>query len=103
MPILDCSVNTCTHYSDNCCCLSNIKVDGEHARQDGDTCCGSFYEESGSASNSSQDPNTQLSVDCDAVNCTFNEDMVCRANHIGIAGSKAKNSEETKCASFRVR
>ena len=103
MPILDCSVKTCTYNKDNCCCLKNIKVDGQQAETERETRCSSFQKATESAKNSAKDPSMELVVDCDAVNCTFNEQRVCHAGHIGIAGSRAERADQTECASFRPR
>lgn len=70
MSILDCNVNTCVHYADNCCCRSNILVEGTHASTDNETSCGNFGERrNGSCQNSASEAKLQLAVDCEAISC----------------------------------
>lgn len=102
MPILDCNVNTCVHYADNCCCRNNILVEGTHASTDNETCCGNFDERrTGGCQNSAREAKLQLAVDCEAISCVYNESRKCRAEHIGISGPGAKMADQTKCASFK--
>lgn len=103
MPILDCSVKTCTYNKENSCCLNNIKVDGQQAGTERETRCSSFQKATETAKSHAMEPSMELMVNCDAVNCTFNEQRVCRAGHIGIAGSAAQHADQTECASFRPR
>lgn len=104
MPKLDCNVTSCLHYADNCCCKAAIIVDGCHAEDCCDTCCGSYDEKSGdSFTNVYKTPEKKLEVDCEAVNCVFNDKYHCSAEHIGIAGDGASESAQTECASFKKR
>lgn len=103
MPILDCSVKTCYHNSENKCCLNNIKVEGRSADYSDDTACGSYRQKCGceaSNSNGEESPKKALNVECMAVKCEFNENHKCTAEHIGIAGSHADTMDDTECASF---
>ncbi len=50
MTKLECSVKTCVHNSDNCCCKAAIAVDGAKAKNVEDTCCASFDENKGGVS-----------------------------------------------------
>ena len=104
MPILDCSVNTSVHYADNCCCRREILVEGTHAHSENETCCGNFDERrEGCCENSAKEACMQLAVGCEAINCVYNENRKCNAEHIGISGSNAKIADQTMCASFRAR
>ena len=87
MTKLDCNVTSCMHNADNCCCKSEIIVDGHQAKDCCETCCGSFDENKG----------------CEAVNCVYNEQRHCQAEHIGIAGDGAVEASQTECSSFRAR
>ena len=49
MTKLDCNVTSCMHNADNCCCKSEIIVDGHQAKDCCETCCGSFDENKGGA------------------------------------------------------
>jgi hypothetical protein len=39
-------------------------------------------------------------LDCNVVNCSYNEDSCCKRTDIQIDGSKAKSPSETSCRSF---
>ena len=47
MTKLDCTVTTCVHNSEKCCCKSGIVVEGAQAKSCCDTSCGSFEENRG--------------------------------------------------------
>ncbi len=101
MTMLDCSVTGCVYNEDRCCCKGDIKVEGRDAKNTADTCCGSFKERGAeAASNVEKHMSKMIEVACDACNCKFNKDKKCSAEHIGIAGGDACNSQETECASF---
>ena len=104
MTKLDCNVTSCMHNADNCCCKSEIIVDGHQAKDCCETCCGSFDENKGGAStNLFKTPEKNLEVGCEAVNCVYNEQRHCQAEHIGIAGDGAVEASQTECSSFRAR
>ena len=104
MTRLDCNVTNCLHNAENCCCKAAIIVEGEQAKDTCDTCCGSFDEnKDGAYRNLFKTPENRLEVDCDAVNCVYNEGRHCSADHIGIAGDGAREASHTECASFRER
>lgn len=104
MTKLDCTVKSCLHNSENCCCKNAIIVEGSDAKDSQDTCCGSFDEnKDGAFHNMFKTPESKLEVDCEAVKCIYNTDHHCSAEHIGIAGDGAKTSEHTECASFQAR
>ena len=39
-------------------------------------------------------------LDCNVVNCSYNEDNCCRREDIHVEGMKAKMPSETSCGSF---
>lgn len=102
MPILDCSVKSCMHNQENKCCLDNIKVEGKSADYSDDTACSSYKLRASEQMMNACGKNakTTLSVACTATKCVFNEGNMCKAEHIGIAGSHAGTMDETECASF---
>lgn len=103
MPILDCSVVSCTHNADNCCCKGAILVDGVNAKTTEGTYCASFYERSeDSFRNHYETPDYTLHVDCEATKCVYNKSNECYADHIGISGGNARRNEETECSSFEI-
>lgn len=104
MTKLECSVANCLHNSDNHCCKHSIIVDGHDAKEKDQTCCGSFdVNQEGAFKNVFKSPENSLEVDCEAVQCVYNKNHHCAADHIGIAGDGAKKSEQTLCATFKMR
>ena len=104
MTKLDCNVTNCLHNADNCCCRRAISVEGDKAKKSSDTCCGSFEENRGGLfKNLFKTPETRLQVDCDVLNCLYNDDHQCRAERISILGDGARAVGQTECGSFRER
>lgn len=104
MTNLDCSVVNCLHNRDNTCCLDSIHVDGSGAKVTEETCCKSFTKKGANASmNCASEPKKPTDVACDAVDCIYNEECRCDAEHIGIAGRDACSCTQTECASFRSK
>jgi len=68
------------------------------------TACGSFRERQMETAKNEcgcrTAPEQRLEVACDAVKCIYNDNHVCSAEHIGIAGNGAKHAKDTECASF---
>ncbi len=104
MTRLDCNVTNCLHNADNCCCRRAISVEGEKAENCCDTCCASFDEKKEwSFKNLFKTPESRLEIECDAVNCVYNESCLCCAEHIAITGMDAKKTKETECATFKAK
>ena len=62
--------------------------------QEGTCWCPAFEEnKGGSFKNLFKTPETRLEVDCDAVNCVYNEDCCCTASGICICGNGACDCE----------
>ena len=79
MTKLDCTVTTCIHNAEKCCCKSGILVEGAQAKNCCDTCCGSFEENRGGLfKNLFKTPESKLEVECDVANCLYNDDHQCR-------------------------
>lgn len=104
MTILDCSVTGCIYNENRCCCKGDIMVEGKDARNNAETCCGSFVErKEGAGTNVEKRISKEINVSCEACNCEFNSNQKCTAEHIGIAGGNACNCGETECASFNCK
>ena len=104
MTRLDCNVVHCMYNADKKCSKNDILVEGSEASMPHETCCSSFREQGSNYSkNAVGEPKTSLEVHCKAVNCTFNDNQKCRADHIGINGVNACVVAETECASFRCK
>ncbi len=104
MTKLECSVKNCLHNEDNRCCKQAIIVDGSGAKEPCQTCCGSFDQnKDGTFHNLFKTPENRLEIDCEAVNCVYNENRRCAADRIGIAGDGASDASHTECATFKMR
>lgn len=85
------------------CCKGEIEVGGERAQICEDTCCESFYDREGGSMRDSCDcghPECSIGIRCAAVNCEYNQECICRAEHVDISGAGACCSEETECVTF---
>lgn len=101
MAKLDCSVQNCLYNKECCCCKGDIMVGGKHAKNGSDTCCESFSERKADSYVSALDhPSKTISVDCEAVNCLYNSNYKCTAEHVDISGSGACNCRGTTCQTF---
>ena len=64
---------------------------------------GSFDENKGGLfKNVFKTPESSLSVDCEAVQCIYNDNRHCAAAKIGIAGDGASRAEQTLCTTFQM-
>lgn len=112
MPELKCTVQTCKHNQNYYCTLDKIQVGGNAAKKPEETCCDSFAERGGaggaSYSNAAYGAYTDSagsasacsSVDCQAVECRYNDNCHCHAGKISVEGGNACQSSETECATF---
>lgn len=99
-----CTVSTCVHNAEQCCCKREILVEGSGARQCCDTCCSSFEENRGGIfKNLFKTPESRLEIECDVRNCLYNDDRQCQAERISILGDGARAVGQTECGSFRER
>lgn len=104
MPILDCSATSCTYNKDKLCAKGDILVAGSDAEKSCETQCDSFIGAGRDCyCNSSSNGKERIAVKCEAINCLFNLNRTCSAEHIGIAGQQAHSSSETECSSFQKR
>lgn len=104
MPDLSCSVVTCVYNKTQRCCKGDIKVEGDNAKVTEQTCCASFKPQDGnSMMNKMEEPKVNTKVACDATKCVYNENHICKADHIGIVGGNADKSRQTECATFECR
>lgn len=114
MPELKCTVQTCVHNKKFLCDLDKIQVGGDRAKSATETCCDSFQERSGGATNSASmnsytnstsDVTGSASdcscVDCKATECMYNSNCECHAGKISVEGSEANRADGTECATFK--
>ena len=102
---LECSVTSCRHNVNSLCDLPGIKVEGPGASCSDQTCCESYEERSGSASNSvgSSYASPDTAIDCKAQNCTYNHNCKCEAECVcvGCCCEDVTSKSGTECRTFR--
>lgn len=106
MSTLYCNSITCASNAHNKCCRPAIKVQGQSAMRASDTRCQSFAEIGSSVDNldgTFKRPNDVIEIHCTAEKCMYNNQHVCSADEIQIAGATAKRMSETECATFTER
>lgn len=106
MADLKCVAENCAYNKECLCTKGDIMVGGKHAKEIADTCCESFIEKRhgrDSYSNSTSHPSRIISIDCEAVQCVYNANYKCVAEHVDIRGCDACKSAETACATFKEK
>ncbi|MBR1772188.1 MAG: DUF1540 domain-containing protein [Lachnospiraceae bacterium] len=106
MAELKCGVKNCSYNREQLCSKGDIMVGGKHACNEDETCCESFAKrrEGHEAFTSAlEHPSRVISIDCEAVNCTYNSNYKCVAEHVDIHGGGADSARETNCATFMER
>jgi hypothetical protein len=107
MSKLKCSVKHCLYNQNNLCGRNAISIDGYNSYSKSETCCESYspisthnflYEIS------SLDVKPETTIYCDAVNCVFQKDAKCHADHIeikeGVDKPGFKAIHTTNCKTF---
>lgn len=92
MTDLKCTVENCVYNKEKLCSKGDIMVGGKHACCDNETCCESFLPRKGSSnsySNCTCHPTSNISIDCEAAKCTYNDNYKCTAEHVDIQGCGA--------------
>lgn len=110
MPKLTCQVETCIYNQDKYCIRNRIHIQGKLARIDLETQCGSFKLRQDENKNIYTQEfarfgqvNEHLSIDCDSVNCIYNNNLLCTKSNVRIEGSEALNRFDTLCKSFCLK
>lgn len=105
MTILTCSATTCMYNQGSLCSKGEISVNGASARDASETSCGSFREKSEAPQNRMTNSCgcEKIDIDCQAHNCTYNEQCKCTAGSIDVDGPGAKSSQQTKCVTFECK
>ncbi|MEG0319352.1 MAG: DUF1540 domain-containing protein [Niameybacter sp.] len=104
MPKLRCTVDNCSYNKEEYCTLNYILVDGDGqvATNVEDTCCTNFDASEYTLSNQEHMAQAVVDIKCTADHCIFNEDNVCEAEEVGMAGaSTCTCSQDTQCGTFR--
>lgn len=85
---LDCSVINCKYNDSHLCTASFIRISGSSAAKPNETCCSSFIEKNGMSSfcesNLKEDFTETNNINCDAIKCTYNYNLLCNAPHVHI-------------------
>lgn len=110
MPKLNCSVETCIYNQDEYCIRNRIHIQGKSAKKDWETQCGSFKLKQDENKNIYNTEfarfgaiNEHLSIDCDSVNCIYNENLLCSKGNVKIDGKEALQRYDTECKSFNCK
>lgn len=106
MAELNCAAEYCTYNKEKLCCKGDIMVGGKHASNEEDTCCDSFAlrkEGRDVYTSSLEHPSRTISIDCEAIKCTYNKNYKCVADHVDIKGNDACDTGETACATFQEK
>ncbi len=106
MTDLHCTVSNCANNQDSLCCRPDIMVSGPDSWSPKQTFCANFVDrqEGGEAQNSvdSESPNPTLDIHCEAVNCAYNQQLACNANHVDIRTTHVNGSQiKTECSTFQ--
>lgn len=100
---LQCSVSSCVYNEERLCCLDSIKVEGTTADVADSTACASFVDRNKVGyRNEYEQPRQTHSIECMAEKCAYNRGMNCTADHIQVAGGRAKEFDETRCDTFTL-
>ena len=106
MPGLVCSAQSCVYNDAMYCSRGNIEVGGADAQVCQDTCCESFQGRSGDSAKNTMKSGctcTQSDIHCEAKNCMHNQNCVCHAEKVDIAGAAACRCDETECVTFEEK
>lgn len=107
MPRLKCTAKNCLYNQSSYCTRNRIHVQGTYAIEDEDTQCGTFKMCDNCPEGALKleiayldDGNEHLSINCDCINCKFNENELCHKDIVKISGLKAQTRQDTACESF---
>lgn len=112
---LSCNAEKCVHNVSGLCSANNIRIDGAIDAV-GHTSCGTFAERNvknamvnmfninlaGGVKEVLSNGTVEMypNVICDSVVCKFNDNRICKANHILIRGKDAIDKSMTICETF---
>lgn len=117
MAVLSCSAVNCVHNMSGLCSARKIEVDGPHATTSSNTECNTFASKGiknaftsmgnmnigGEFKQVFDRDSIEMSpqIKCQAENCTYNEERICKATNVQINGREAMSSDSTQCETFR--
>ena len=113
---LSCSATNCVHNVSGLCSANTINVKGSEAHTSNSTMCETFAEKGlknalanvanmnvvGEFKQIFNSSSIEMSpaIRCEAQNCLYNEDKICKANNVQIDGRSALTSSKTSCETF---
>ena len=110
MPKLTCTADACIYNQDKYCIRNRIHVQGSKALSGDETQCGTFKLKQEENKNIYSTEfarfgavNEHLSIDCDSLNCYYNDNKLCVKSNVKIEGCKAVQRNETLCSSFMLK
>ena len=104
MPKIKCWVKKCTYNNKETCTKRNIDVESSDSLIKDETYCESFVPQNESNlkyefASFDNDINRNVDVYCNAVNCVYEKNQRCYADHIQIRNSNIKYKYDTEFAS----
>jgi hypothetical protein len=115
---LKCDAQNCLYNQNQLCSAEEIKVQGGDTTGGSQTFCGTFNSKSvgnyvSSLGNMNYGGAIQQMVSsgevmepkvfCNAVNCTYNSEQICQADHVQIQNPTSSTAEQTECQTFYPR
>lgn len=116
MSNLVCDANNCRHNLDGCCTAGAIEVQSRNAGDD--TECKTFAQKDLMESTSrffnvnlkegytnifsGQSSDMSPDIRCEAYQCKYNSNRLCKADNVEIIGDMAGTSSDTKCETFQL-
>lgn len=103
MAKINCGVSNCSHNKANVCYANCIDIVGATAKQDCDTCCGSFLNKLTYAelTNNVLSAGACDCLQCSVETCSYNSSNLCTLENIQVSGSNVESYTQTDCASFK--
>jgi hypothetical protein len=113
---LSCSATNCVHNQSGLCSASSINIGGSNAHASSSTQCDTFAEKGlkNSLNNvmnmnvtgqfkqifNSASIEMTPNIRCDAQNCKYNDNKICKAPNVLVNGPGALTSSRTCCETF---
>lgn len=105
MPKLKCTAEQCMYNMKKYCLRNRIHVQGEYAKNQCETQCGTFKLSDKKKNDDVEfgvinEANEHLSINCDALKCKYNHNELCVKENVQISGTNAECRQQTLCDSF---
>lgn len=106
MAKISCTVSNCSYNQGSACYASSIKVGGESAKKQEDTCCGSFLNQIAysNLTDSASGGKGSSQIFCDVASCKHHSAKRCELSAIRVGGSSTSEIyTQTDCLSFEKK